>query len=177
MMWIWDNAEKIGTLLTAASAVAALVYAHLAITESRRAERHANAHELWRDYLRLAFEHPNLADPSLHLADFDYHKLTIDGSAELFQRYEWFVGTLLDACVEILDFMPTKEWRATLRSQLQLHRDYLRSPHFLNSEFSVQYNPRFQKFIAASVAEPSKASVSIVRRMKTTTKRKAKEDA
>ncbi len=80
MNWLWDNAEKIGTLLTAASAVAALVYAHLAITESRRAERHANAHELWRDYLRLAFDHPKLADPSLHLAEFDYHKLTIDGS-------------------------------------------------------------------------------------------------
>ena len=177
MAWLWDNAEKIGTLLTAGSAIAALVYAHLAITEARRAERHANAHELRRDYLRLAFDHPKLADPSLHLADFDYHKPTIDGSAELFQKYEWFMGTLLDACVEILDFMPTKEWRATLRSQLQLHRDYLRSPHFLNSEFSVQYNPRFQKFIASAVAEPSKASVSIVRRMKTTTKRKAKEDA
>jgi hypothetical protein len=177
MIWLWDNAEKIGTLLTAASAIAALVYAHLAITESRRAERHANAHELWRDYLHLAFDHPKLADPSLHLAEFDYHKLTIDGSVELFQRYEWFMGTLLDACVEILDFMPTKEWRATLRSQLQLHRDYLRSPHFLNSEFPLQYNARLQKFIATAVAEPSKASVSIVRRMKTTTKRKAKADA
>jgi len=176
MNWLWENAEKVGTLLTAASAVAALVYAHLAITESRRAERHANAHELWRDYLRLAFDHPKLADPTLHLADFDYHKLTVDGSSELFQKYEWFVGTLLDACVEILDFMPSKEWRATLRSQLKLHRDYLRSPHFLNSEFSVQYNPRFQKFIASAVADPSKASVSIVRRLKTT-KRKAKEDA
>ncbi len=176
MNWLWENAEKIGTVLTAASAVAALVYAHLAITESRRAERHANAHELWRDYLRLAFDHPKLADPTLHLSDFDYHKLTVDGSSELFQKYEWFVGTLLDACVEILDFMPSKEWRATLRSQLKLHRDYLRSPHFLNSEFSVQYNPRFQKFIASAVAEPSKASVSIVRRLKTT-KRKAKEDA
>jgi hypothetical protein len=176
MNWLWDNAEKIGTLLTATSAVAALVYAHLAITESRRAERHANAHELWRDYLRLAFEYPKLADPSLHLAEFDYHKLTIDGSAELFQKYEWFMGALLDACVEILDYMPTKEWRATMRAQLRLHRDYLRSPHFLHSEFPQQYNPRFQKFIASAVAEPSKASVSIVRRMKTM-KRKAKADA
>jgi hypothetical protein len=176
MMWLWDNAEKIGTLLTAFSAIAALVYAHLAITEGRRAERQGNAHELWRDYLRLAIDNPKLADPTLRLSEFDYHKLTIDGSPELFQKYEWFVGTLLDACVEILDFMPTTEWKMTLRGQLRLHRDYLRSAHFRSSEFQQQYNQKFQLFVAEAVAEPPKASVRIVRGLKSS-KRKVKEDA
>src|SRR6476659_1903823 len=104
MAWLWENAVTIANLVMAVAAIAALIYAHLQSSEGRRAAREANAHELWRDYLRLAFDHPKLADPSLHLADFDYDDLTIDGSAELFQKYEWFIGAMLDACVEILDF-------------------------------------------------------------------------
>jgi len=41
-----------------------------------------------RETLRLGFDNAKLSDPSLKLADFDYDKLTIDGSRELFQQYE-----------------------------------------------------------------------------------------
>jgi hypothetical protein len=37
----------------------ALLYAHLQITEARRAEREANANELWRETLRLGFDNPS----------------------------------------------------------------------------------------------------------------------
>jgi hypothetical protein len=45
MHWIWDNAVTLATVLMAAAAVVALVYAHLSITESRAAEQRANANE------------------------------------------------------------------------------------------------------------------------------------
>jgi hypothetical protein len=80
MQWLWDNAITIGTVVMAAAAVAALVYAHLSISENRAAERRANANELWREILRLAFENPKLSDPTLKLAAFDYAAKTIDGS-------------------------------------------------------------------------------------------------
>jgi hypothetical protein len=102
MAWLWDNAVTIGTLVMAAAAIAALIYAHLQISENRRAERRGNANELWR-YLRLAFENPKLSDPTLHLADFNYEALTIDGSPEMFQKYELFVDTILNASEEILE--------------------------------------------------------------------------
>jgi hypothetical protein len=159
MSWIWENAERVGALLTAVAAVAALIYAHLQISEGRRAERQANAHELWRDYLKLAFDHPKLADPRLQLAKFDYDNLTVDGSAKLFQKYEWFAGGLLDAFVEILDVIPSKEWQMTIKSQLQLHRDYLLSSHFRNSEFSQQYSPKFQAFVADALQTSRKLAV------------------
>ena len=38
------------------TAIVALVYAHLQIVESRRAERDTNANELWRETLRRASE-------------------------------------------------------------------------------------------------------------------------
>ena len=39
MVWLWDNAVTIGTVVMAAAAIAALIYAHRQISESRRAER------------------------------------------------------------------------------------------------------------------------------------------
>jgi hypothetical protein len=56
-------------------------------------ERRGNANELWREYLRLAFDNPKLSDPTLKLADFNYADLIVDGSKETFQKYELFVDT------------------------------------------------------------------------------------
>jgi hypothetical protein len=156
MVWLWDNAVTIGTIVMAAAAIAALIYAHRQISESRRAERRGNANELWREYLRLAFENPKLSDPTLHLADFDYEALTIDGSPEMFQKYELFVDTILNASEEILEVLPSREWDAAVRIQLKLHRVYLLSPHFLNSGYLEQYTPKFRSFIKDALSETPK---------------------
>jgi hypothetical protein len=85
--WLWENAVTFATLLMAAAAVVvALIYAHLQIMEGRKAERQANATELWRETVRHAFDKPKLSDATLKLADFDYENRTIDGSSELFQK-------------------------------------------------------------------------------------------
>ena len=60
MSWLWENAVTIETLVMAAAAVIALIYAHLQISESRRAEWRGNAYELWRETLCFAFENPKL---------------------------------------------------------------------------------------------------------------------
>jgi hypothetical protein len=51
--WLWQNADTLAVVVTAIAALVALLYAHLQITEGRRAEREANANELWRETLRL----------------------------------------------------------------------------------------------------------------------------
>ena len=84
MIWLWDNAVTIANVVMAAAAIAALIYAHLQINEGKRAERRANAHELWNETLHLAFDNPKLSDPTLKLAEFDYEARTIDGSIETF---------------------------------------------------------------------------------------------
>ncbi|HSD92879.1 MAG TPA: hypothetical protein VLB11_07620 [Methyloceanibacter sp.] len=147
MAWLWDNASTIATVVMAAAAVVALIYAHQQISEGRRAERRGNAYELWRETLRFAFDNPKLSDPTLKLAEFDYQDLTIDGSPELFQKYELYVDTILTASEEILGVAPTKEWDAAVRLQLKSHRDYLLSPHFQNSGYLEQYTPRFRDFL------------------------------
>src|SRR3989337_2468541 len=138
MIWLWENAVSLGTTIMAAAAIAALIYAHLQISENRRAEHRANANELWRETLRFAFDNPKLSDPTLNLAKFDYEAMTIDGSKELFQTYEVFVDTMLNASEEILDVVPSKEWVAAGRIPLRPHRGYLLSQHFLNSGYLEQ---------------------------------------
>jgi hypothetical protein len=120
---------------------------HLQIVESRRAERETNANELWRETLRLGFENAKLSDPTLKLADFDYDKLTIDGSRELFQKYEIYVDTLLNASDEILEISPTKPWKTSVRIQLLPHRDYLLSPHFQKSGYLEQYGRALRSYL------------------------------
>jgi hypothetical protein len=147
MVWLWDNAVTIGTVVMAAAAVIALIYAHMQISDGRKAERRANANELWRETLRLAFENPKLSDPSLNTTAFDYENLTIDGDPELFQKYEMFVDTILNASEEILEGQPTPEWFVAVRMQLKLHRDYLLSPHVQHSGYLMQYTPKFRAFM------------------------------
>jgi hypothetical protein len=152
--WLWDNAVTLATLVTAVTAVVALIYAHLQIVESRRAEREANANELWRETLRLGFENSKLSDPTLRFADFDYEKLTIDGSRELFQKYEIYVDTLLNASDEILEISPTKQWKTSVRIQLRPHRDYLLSPHFQKSGYLEQYGRTLHSYLNEILKEP-----------------------
>ena len=153
MGWLWANAEKIGTLVMALAAVAALIYAHLQITGAKAAERRANANELWRETLRLAFDNPVFSDPRENLAAFDYDAKTINGSPELFQKYEMFVDTILNASEEILGVMPTREWDAAVRMQLDAHRGYLLSPYFQTSGYLAQYTPRFRAFMEGALRD------------------------
>ena len=154
MMWFWDNAVTLANLVMAAAAIAALIYAHLQIAENKRAERRANANELWRETLRLAFDNPKLSDPTLKLARFDYEERTIDGSIELFQKYELYVDTILNASEEILEVSPSKEWDVAVSIQLKPHRDYLMSPYYRNSAYLDQYGPRFRKFLYEALNDP-----------------------
>jgi hypothetical protein len=147
MIWLWDNAVTLSTIAMGLAAIIALIYAHVQITDSRKAEQRANANELWRETLRLAFDNPKLSDPSLNTTAFDYENLTIDGDPELFQKYEMFVDTVLNASEDILEGLPTPEWYAAVRMQLKTHRDYLHSAHFQNSGYLAQYTPKFRAYM------------------------------
>lgn len=147
MHWGWEDIGTLSNVVMGVAAVVALAYAHLQITESRRAERRTDANELWRETLHLGFDNPTLSDPRSELAKFDYVNLTVDGSKELFQKYELFVDTILNASEEILAVSPTKEWKAAVRIQLRQHRAYLLSEHFKRSGYLEQYTPKFRAFM------------------------------
>ena len=124
MIWLWDNAVTIANVVMAAAAIAALIYAHLQINEGKRAERRANAHQLWNETLHLAFDNPKLSDPTLRLAEFDYEARTIDGSIETFQKYELYVDTILNASEGLfLALLPSKYISRERRMHWRLAKD------------------------------------------------------
>lgn len=158
MQWLWEDIGTLSNVVMALAAVGALVYAHLQIGEGRRAERRADANELWRETLRLGFDNPKLSDPTLNSAAFDYIDLTIDGSKETFQKYELFVDTILNASEEILDVNPTQEWKTAVRIQLRQHHAYLLSDHFKRSGYLDQYTPKFRAFIEETLRGEARAN-------------------
>ena len=83
---------------------------------------------------------------------------SIDGSAELFQKYEVFVDTILNTSDEILPVAPTKAWKATVRIQLKPHRDDLQSRDFLNSGYLEQYHRAFSRLCRTGSSRTARAS-------------------
>ena len=129
---LWDNAEKIGNIaqvFIAVLATLALIFAYLQIMSARRAQREATAKDLYRDYLKLAFEHPDLAIP--------------DSNQPLCEKYSWFVAILLNAYDEILFGTNHEVWRSVVRAELRYHVRYLQSDAFLKEEegWSRNYSP------------------------------------
>lgn len=150
--WVWSNIDKlsyVATVITALIAGIALGFTWAQIVGARGDQRRSFAHDLYRDYLSLAFENPKLANPIL--ANFDYEKRTIDGCQKDFERYEWFVSVMLDACQEILasDEKAASrsigyEWYITIETQLRYHKKYLLLYYLKNRtdpEYLAQYSP------------------------------------
>jgi len=96
--------------------------------------------------VRLRFENPKLSDPSLKLADFNYVGLTGDGSCEMFEKYELFVDTILNASESIIEVLPNPQWEAGVGLEPNTHRDHLLSEHFQNSGYLKQHTTKFLAF-------------------------------
>jgi len=125
MCWIFENAEKLGglaTVITAIVAVAAAIFAWRTIESSRASQQEATAKDIYRDYLRLAFDNPKLANPR---AFENPERLKQD------EKYRWFVAFMLNSCDEIARSQPEdNSWRKAIIEDLKFHVDYLKSSQF-----------------------------------------------
>src|SRR5262249_26842582 len=93
----------------------------------------STAKSIFREYLRLAFEHPDLAKPN-------YQKLAAQDDLE---RYSWFVAHLLWACEEILQYEKGEIWKENLQRNVDLHREY-----FINdSDFKERDFPLYESSV------------------------------
>jgi hypothetical protein len=111
----------IADIATVALAVIAVVTAFIiawAAINARNSQREGTAKDIYRDYLKLAFQNPKFADPE---ADLSENK-----------EYRWFVAFMLNSCDEIARIKSRdKNWRKTIRLDLRMHAEYLKSPQFV----------------------------------------------
>ncbi|WP_416915208.1 MAG: hypothetical protein ACMUJJ_14200 [Roseicyclus sp.] len=117
MAWFKRHAEAIGaigTILMALSAFAAAILVPLQIAASDRTSREQAAREIYREFLNITIQRPELAASQ-----------SCPATDPLRQRaYQAYVDYLLYTAEQVLDLSP-EDWRDTVAAQLAPHRAYL----------------------------------------------------
>jgi hypothetical protein len=145
--WI-DSGYKVLVPLIAALA---LIYTARNFSTNRGAQHFANAVQMYRKYLELAVTYPTFAEP-------DEYPPIVDRVE--FGRYEWFLGILIRACEELLEFRRTldaerrKEWRRTVESLLRNHKTYFNTNEWYNKFGKTIYSREFVEWVERIKAEP-----------------------
>src|SRR6202030_403452 len=104
--------------------------AFVQIREGKNIQEEATAKDLFRDYLKLAFEYPKLAKPNEFVGEDDGYWRQ-KGAWNKDERYRWFVAFMLNACDEIIRSMSQdKVWRKSITEDLKYHEEYLTSDEF-----------------------------------------------
>lgn len=117
-MWNWlrrnaEPLEAVGALVTAATALVAIVFIPWQISAADRIGRDQSAREIYREFLNLTAQKPELAAA-------DYCALP-DGSQTV--AYTAYVEYLLYTTEQMIDTDPT--WRGPMESYLSDHMPYL----------------------------------------------------
>jgi hypothetical protein len=132
---------------TAVAAVAAAI-AVWQVGSSQKSQREATTIGIWKEYLNLAFENPQFAEPEPFLI--------IKGkSDERFPKYEWFVSAMLFACEQVLLLEPkNKQWRAAVESQLAPHTEYFFTVDFVPDYYSNTLQEMIDEHLAPRSPHP-----------------------
>ncbi|ODW87598.1 hypothetical protein BBL94_18500, partial [Vibrio parahaemolyticus] len=113
-------------IVAAVASVSALVGVYLQIQSANNASQLATATTMYDSYLKLAMTSSEFSDGYRGNMDDD----------EDYRKYTWYMSKLLFSVESILalnfgDETTEKEWRETLRGQLNYHKPYLSSCDYL----------------------------------------------
>jgi len=105
---------------------ASLILAWRQIRNNRENQLRATAVALWDKYLDRTIQYPEFAYPEGFKELFDYENRTFRKKAKEFERYEWFVASLMRTSNEILcSYDRTDERNNMVRRNLLYHREYI----------------------------------------------------
>ncbi len=90
--------------------------------------RGEKAKKLYLSHCDVALANPRFSSPDL--AKLDLKARTFDGSAEEFERYEWYVARLVYTLDECLSLAPIPQWYAVAKTQLANHKKYFASDYY-----------------------------------------------
>lgn len=102
-----------GALVTALAAVVALVVVPWQIREADRLQQAQSARDIYRDFLNLTVQKPEVAATDLCSVTDPRQRIA----------YEAYVDHLLYTAEQVLSV--SDDWRAPMQSQLERHRAYL----------------------------------------------------
>jgi hypothetical protein len=136
---MWEMLEawvKIAPAFTPIVAAVAVGVAWRQLRLNRNSQRETTAKVTFREYLKLAFENPDLAAGK------------IDRTSGRFEAYTWFVGYFLWAVEEVLHFAKNDPvWLENVRLQMLAHRNYFRNDEEFRSRELPTYTPAVQALV------------------------------
>ena len=144
--WIWNNAAKLRDFAAIIGAIGTLVgvaFAARRFAVERRLQREAAARRTWAGVLKLAFDHPEYAEPIDSPHTDESHRL----------KYTWFVSNVFNALDEILTSSDEDIWRSTADLMIGYHLLYLAT-----KEFQVSELPTFSAELRALVLKRAASS-------------------
>lgn len=131
-----NQAQVVSAAIASVTAVVALAAAALVLFQvraTRAIQREAVARQMYNEYLRLCFAESMYAAGNWSSAGELPQEV-------LFEKYEWFVSVMLNACESILLHVADRdEWRETIRSQIGFHSKYIKSERF-QREYACHYS-------------------------------------
>lgn len=124
--WLTRNAEPLqalGAIATAFAALTALVVIPYQVAQADRIQRDQTAREIYREFLNLTVQKPELASA-------DYCALTDENQKTAYTAY---VEYLLYTSEQMIDTSP--DWRGPMASYLEDHMAYLCSQGIWDAQF------------------------------------------
>jgi hypothetical protein len=107
--------------------------------------RGEKAKKLYLSHCDVALANPRFSSPDL--AKLDLKAKTFDGSAEEFERYEWYVARLVYTLDECLALAPIPQWYAAAKTQLASHQGYFASDSYQKQGYLSHYSLRMRMLI------------------------------
>jgi hypothetical protein len=127
--WLERNANRLqaaGAIATALAAIAALIVIPYQIAQADRIQRDQTAREIYREFLNLTVQKPDLAGA-------DYCVLA---GANQTIAYQAYVEYLLYTSEQMID--TSESWRGPMKSYLADHMRYLCSPEVRDANDDVR---------------------------------------
>lgn len=142
-----EEISAYAAVVAAGIAAVALVIAAYQIRVTRLETRRTTAHQIYKDYLRLAMDHPEFSLASFPMESPRLQEILKDDLK--YEQYEFYVAQLLFAVEGILETCADAEWEATLTDQLSYHALYLQGEHLRQRH----YSQRVLSLCDAAIAE------------------------
>ncbi|WP_375412803.1 hypothetical protein [uncultured Bradyrhizobium sp.] len=132
-------------VVTSCVALIAGVVAIAQLRANRKVQREASAYEIFRDYMKLAFDHPQYSKSDFQAISRDSRNL---------EQYSWYVGCMLWAADEVIQCTAlTKAWTNTLLGHIAVHREFLLSDQFRAEDFK-HHSDALQQMITKVCRQP-----------------------
>jgi len=88
-----DTLKDIAAIVACGVAICSMIIALRAFLLNKRSQKETIVQRAHSDYLTMAMDNPDLSFPRGQ--QFDLKKQELNGSSKEFERYEWFVSTML----------------------------------------------------------------------------------